>query len=184
MALPDYDLHRWTRQDYERMADAGFFDPDAKVELIEGVVYDMSPQSGAHTAGVHLIADAIRPIFSGCYLRIQSPLALGDRSEPEPDLAVVEGGPRDYRQAHPTTALLVVEVADQSLLHDRKRKLPTYSAAGIQEAWSLNLRERALEVYRDPQSGGYRSRAVLRSGDQVSPVARPDVSLAIADLLP
>jgi Uma2 family endonuclease len=184
MAVAAIDFHRWTREEYEQMADSGLFPPEAKVELIEGIVYDMTPQSSGHTTCVHLAAEAIRPAFPGSYLRIQSPLSLGERSAPEPDLAVVAGSPRDYRDSHPSTALLVVEVADHSLLHDRKRKLPLYAAAGIPETWILNLKQKALEVHRDPVDGVYRSRAVLRAGDSVTPLAGPGVSIAVADLLP
>jgi Uma2 family endonuclease len=189
MAVAAVDVHRWTREEYERMATAAFFPPESRVELVEGVVYNMAPQSGAHTTGVHLMAEALRSAFPSCYLRIQSPLALGSRSEPEPDLAIVEGSPRDYRQAHPSTALLVVEVADQSLLHDRGRKLPIYAEAQIPEAWILNLRKRVIEVYREPVNGSYRVRMVLRAGDSISPVVlpestRPEITLSVADLLP
>jgi Uma2 family endonuclease len=184
MSVAAVDVHRWTRQEYERMAGAGFFPPEARVELVEGVVYDMAPQSGAHTTGVHLMGEALRPLFPSCYLRVQSPLSLGGLSEPEPDLAIVEGSTRDYRDAHPTAALLVVEVADQSLRHDREHKLPIYAAAGIPEAWILNLRKKLLEVYREPRDGSYRVRMILRAGDSIAPLARPDASLAVADLLP
>jgi len=112
------------------------------------------------------------------------PLALGDDSEPEPDVAVVAGSPRDYRDAHPTTAALIVEVADASVAYDRKRKAPLYARAGIPEFWLLVLSEEKLEVYRDPSPLGYRSRRVLGRGDTVSPLARPDVALTVDDLLP
>ena len=184
MSVAAIDFHRWTRQEYERLAETGFFPPDAKVELLEGIVYDMTPQSGGHATCTHLAAEALRLAFPESYLRIQSPLALGERSEPEPDIAIVAGSPRDYSSFHPTTALLVVEVADHSLLHDRQRKLPLYAEAGIPEAWILNLKQKTLEIYRDPGERGYGSRTVLRTGDFVSPLARPDVSIAVADLLP
>ncbi len=166
------------------MAASGFFPPEARVELIDGLVYDMTPQSSGHTTSVHLAAEALRPAFPGSYLRVQSPLALGERSAPEPDVAVVAGSPRDYRDGHPSTALLVVEVADHSLLHDRQRKLPLYATAGIPEAWILNFKQKALEVYREPVDGLYCSRTVLRAGESVSPLTGPGISIAVADLLP
>lgn len=184
MAVAAIDFHRWTRKEYEQMAASGFFPPEARVELIEGLVYDMTPQSSGHTTSVHLAAAALRPAFPDRYFRIQSPLALGERSAPEPDVAVVAGSPRDYRDDHPATALLVVEVADASLLHDRQRKLPLYASAGIPETWILNFRQKALEVYRDPADGVYRSRILLRAGDSVSPLAGSGLSIAVADLLP
>ena len=166
------------------MAETGLIPPDARVELVEGIIYDMTPQNSGHAMSVNLTAEALRSAFPGRYVRIQFPLALGSHSEPEPDVAVVPGGPRDYPDSHPSTALLVVEVADSSLLHDRKRKLPVYAAAGIAEVWILDLKRKALEVYRDPASDAYRSRTVLRGGESVSPLAGSGVSIAVADLLP
>ena len=185
MAVAEMEQHRWTREEYERMAEAGFFHPDARVELIEGIVYDMAPQKSIHTTGVSLIAQALQSAFpSGCHVRVQMPLARVDISEPEPDVTVVTGGPRDYTHAHPATALLVAEVADQSLLHDQRKKLPLYALHNIPECWILNLRNKTLEVHRDPSGERYHTRLVLRAGDTVSPHARPEAVIAVADLLP
>jgi Uma2 family endonuclease len=176
MALADIEAHRWTRREYERLAARGFFPPGKRVELIEGVIYDMSPQNSLHATAVRLANEALRVAFpptAGFEIRSQLPLALSEDSEPEPDLAVVHGSIRDFRDDHPTTALLVVEVADSSLLHDRKRKLPLYARSGIPEAWLLNLVRRELEIYRDPVDGAYQTRIVLRVGDTVSPLGCP-----------
>lgn len=188
MAVAIDDTHRWTREEYERKAAEGFFSPDARVELIEGIVYDMAPQKSPHATAYRLTQEALRSVFpldSGAYeIRGQLPLALSEDSEPEPDIAVVKGSIRDYLEDHPTTALLIVEVADSTLFHDRKRKVPLYARLGIPETWLLNLPRRVLEVYRNPLDGVYRTHLILQAGDTVSPVARPDASLAIADLLP
>lgn len=185
MAVAEIEQHRWTRKDYERMVAKGLFEPGAKVELIEGIVYDMAAQGSLHTTGVTLIFQALSRLFSGSpHVRIQMPLALGSTSEPEPDVAVVEGDARDYTRRHPTTAVLVVEVADQSLRHDRQRKLPLYARSGIPEAWILNLRERTLEVYREPSDGLYRSRVALVDEDTVSPLALPEAVIPVSELMP
>lgn len=187
MAVAIDDTHRWTREEYERKAAEGFFPPDARVELIEGIVYDMAPQKSPHATACRLAQEALRSVFplsAGYDIRGQFPLALTEDSEPEPDVAVVEGSIRDFSESHPTTALLIVEVADSTLFHDRKRKIPLYARSGVPEAWLLNLNRRVLEVYRNPEGGGYRTRLVLRAGDTVAPVTRPDVPLAVADLLP
>ena len=187
MAVANIEEHRWTRQEYERLAAKGFFRPSARVELIEGIIYDMAPQNSHHATAFRLAHEALRLLFppsAGYEIRGQLPLALGDDSEPEPDLAVVTGSIRDYSDRHPTTALLVVEIADSSLLHDRKRKIPLYARFGVPEAWLCNLVRRTLEVYRDPVQGRYQTQRILRMGDAVSPLSRPDVSLNVADLLP
>jgi Uma2 family endonuclease len=187
MALVNIEAHRWTRQEYERLAARGFFPPGKRVELVEGVIYDMSPQYSLHATALRLANEALRAVFppAACFeIRSQLPLALSEDSEPEPDLAVVHGSIRDFRDSHPTTALLVVEVADSSLLHDRKRKIPLYARSGIPEAWLLNLVRRALEICRDPVDGAYQTRIVLRAGDTVSPLGCPEAVIAVSDLLP
>jgi Uma2 family endonuclease len=187
MTLEHVEEHRWTRRDYERLAAQGFFRPGQRIELIEGVIYDMPPQNSHHSTAFRLAQEALRTVFppeAGYEIRGQLPLALGDDSEPEPDLAVVTGGIRDYLDHHPTTALLVVEIADSSLLHDRKRKIPLYARSGIPEAWLCNLVRRVFEVYRDPENGVYQTRLVLRAGDTVSPLSQPEACLEISDLLP
>ena len=187
MAIANVEEHRWTRREYERLTDKGFFPSGRRVELVEGVIYDMTPQNSFHATAFRLAHEALRTAFpaaAGYEIRGQLPLALGEDSEPEPDLAVVAGGIRDYRDGHPTAALLVMEIADSSLLHDRKRKIPLYARCGIPEAWLCHLARRTLEIYRDPVDGIYQARRVLREGDTVSPLSRPEVSLKVVDLLP
>jgi Uma2 family endonuclease len=124
--------------------------------------------------------------------RLQAPLHLGPRPAPEPELAVVPGGSRDYTATgHPTTALLIVEVSDTTLSYDRGRKASLYARAGIADYWIVNLVDRQLEVYRQPQPDatrpygyGYISAATFTAAESVSPLAAASVSLAVADLLP
>ena len=110
---------------------------------------------------------------------------------PEPGIAAVVGNPRDYRDAHPTAAALVVEVADTTLQFDRVEKASMYAGAGVRDYWVLNLVERVLEVYRDPESRagspfGYAYRRALRLGpdDRLAPLAALSGPISVADLLP
>jgi Uma2 family endonuclease len=185
-ALP---TRRWTSQEYRQMVDAGIIRPDEHVQLLDGEIVTMTPQKGRHAMLVGIADDALRQLFgAGYFVRCQMPLALGDRSEPEPDLAVVAGSRRDYPDTHPESAVLVVEVADTSLAVDRQRKGPLYAQAGIPEYWLCNIVDNVLEVYREPQQGDdgafYRLVQTLRPGESVTPLALPGKSLAIADLLP
>jgi Uma2 family endonuclease len=187
MAIPAVDLHNrhWTREEYERMAELGLFRPDERIELVDGVIYEMTPQNSWHAAAIQAAQEILHPIFRRGYsLRIQMPLALGLASEPEPDLAVVRGHWRDYREAHPTTAVLVLEIADSTIFHDRERKSAIYAQAGIADYWILNRPEACLEVLRDPKNGSYHHRKTLKAGDTLSPLARPEAAILIADLLP
>jgi len=179
--------YRWTREAFEKLAEVGLVAPDARLELIDGeILQKMSPQSSQHATAVLLVAEALRSIFTPPVytIRVQLPLALGPYSEPEPDVAVVEGAPRRYRDEHPSSAVLVVEVADASLQFDRTRKAALYARAGIPEYWIVNLLDGVLEVHRRPEGDTYRERLVLPSQERVRPLARPEVEIAVAELLP
>ena len=185
MPTPSVRRHRWSRDEYEAMIAAGIFHPEARLELVDGEIVEMTPQGSAHATAIQLIEDALRPAFgAGHAIRIQLPLALDATSEPEPDVAVVTGHPRDYKDAHPDTAVLVVEVAETSLTYDRLTKGSLYARSGIPEYWLLDLGRRQLEVYRRPQGEGFLDTASFSETDRVAPAAVPDAALRVADLLP
>jgi Uma2 family endonuclease len=178
-------LRRFTRDEYDRMIATGLFHPEERLELIDGRIVEMSPQGSRHSTAVRLTEKALSIAFgNGFDVRVQMPLALDERSEPEPDVAVVTGDTRDYRDHHPTRAQLVVEVADKTLRFDRGRKLGLYARCGIPEVWIVNLVDAAVEVHRDPAGASYRTRLRLESGGNLSPGARPEARIAVADLLP
>jgi Uma2 family endonuclease len=185
-------VRRWTRQDYDRMIDVGLFPPGTRAELLDGVVLEMSPQNSPHATAVCLVEEALRQVFrQGYHVRVQLPLALDPLSEPEPDVAVVPGGPRDYRDHHPTAALLIVEVADTTVTHDRNRKGSLYARSGIEEYWLVNLPARRVEVYRHPvpqaeayYGWAYASVRHVTAADLLSPYAASEALVAVADLLP
>ncbi|MCS6859570.1 MAG: Uma2 family endonuclease [Abditibacteriales bacterium] len=181
---------RWTREAYYRLARLGLFD-GRRVELIEGEILEMSPQLPPHTSAVFLAEETLRTVFrEGYVVRTQAPLSLGMDSDPEPDVAVVAGCLRDYTQNHPTSAVLVLEVAEASLALDRGRKARLYAEAGIEDYWIVNLRERQVEVHRRPQKKPRQRRAaytevtVYGEKDTVTPLAAPHAKVKVADLLP
>lgn len=192
MAGSTISLRRWTRAEYERMIDCGILGEDEHVQLIAGEIVMMAPQNSPHFTAITLSAHALQAaIPSGYYVRSQGPLALGLDSEPEPDIAVVAGAPRDYRDQHPSTALLIVEISDTTLAFDRQQKGSLYARAGIQDYWILILSQRTLEVHRSPIADpsapygySYSARRRVSETDSVIPLAFPDVSIAVADLLP
>jgi Uma2 family endonuclease len=184
---------RWTRSEYMAMADAGILDPNEHTELIDGEIIQMNhPQRTPHSIGVVLVDEALRAIFSGnCHIRTQLPMDIESTSEPEPDIAVVAGKPRDYLESHPATALLVVEVSDSTLAYDRKQKGSLYAKAGIADYWILNLPQRQLEVYRrpaplrdEPFGYGYTSSDIYLPSDAVAPLVAPESTVIVTDLLP
>jgi Uma2 family endonuclease len=183
---------RWTRLEYERLIDLGAFRPDDRLELLGGQLVVREPQGHLHSTGIRLAARALRAAFGPSWnIDAQLPVSLDDESEPEPDVTVVGGGPRDYVASHPTRPVLVVEVALTSLALDRGEKASLYARAGLADYWIVNLVDNVLEVYRDPESdrdapSGWRYRSVrtLRTGDRVTPLAAPDAEIPVSDLLP
>lgn len=179
---------KWTRAEYHRLGDEGFF-LGQRVQLIEGSILEMSPQKHPHTASIDLTFWALEAAFgAGWWVRNQAPLKLSDISEPEPDVAVVRGGPREWTD-HPTTAELVVEVSDTTLRFDLGKKVATYAKALIPEYWVVDLVHRQLIVHRlpkRPRSGAarYEEVAVYEADAVVKPLAKPKASVKVADLLP
>ena len=100
----------------------------------------------------------------------------------QPDFAVLAGSPR-AASGHPTTADLVVEVADSSLDFDTNEKRLIYAKAGIREYWVIDVNGRRLLVYRDPQAGDYAVPQVFGLADTVTPLAAPSSAVRVADLL-
>src|SRR5262245_20032619 len=148
-------LHRWTRYEYGRLIDQGLLDENDPVELLDGLLIVKEPQHSRHRTAVLLAARALERAFGeGWFVQVQSPIALDDRSEPEPDVAVVRGSPRDYIDAHPARPALVVEVADSGLRRARGRKAAAYARADIADYWIVDLVEGVLEVHREPARPG------------------------------
>jgi Uma2 family endonuclease len=178
--------YRFTVDQYHRMGDAGIFHPDCRVELINGQIFEMSPIGPWH-AGVVMWLN--RRFGAGvgdrALVSVQNPATVDRYSEPQPDLMLVK--PRDdfYRTAHPTPtdALLVVEVADTTLRHDVRRKLPLYARRLVAEVWIVNRRADAVDVFRGSSRGGYREQFRRGRGEFVAPAAFPDVRLSIDALL-
>jgi Uma2 family endonuclease len=183
---------RWTRAEYDRLVEIGVFQPGDPVELLGGDLVVSEPQTSAHYTAIGLVDSALRAALGrGWLVRSQGPLALDDESEPEPDVALVPGGWRDYRHEHPARPVLVVEVALSSLRLDREHKGSLYARAGLSDYWILNLIDRVLEVYRAPgadtaASFGWRYATLdrLEPGASVTPLAAPDARILISDLLP
>src|SRR3990172_4552699 len=178
---------RMTVERYFGLLEAGVLSEDDGVELLEGVVVSMTPHNPPHASGAARADEALRlAVGRHAHVRPRLSLILGRHSVPEPDLAVVPGCAADYDASHPTTAWLVIEVADTSLQQDRLTKGAIYAAAGIPEYWIVNLRDSVVEVMRDPEPAHARWRDVQTVGRdaRLELVALPGASVAVADLLP
>ena len=177
----------FTVERYFALVDEGVLAPDDRVELLEGVVVAMAPQNTPHASGVARANIAlIEAIGRRAVVRTQLSFIAGPYSVPEPDVAVVPGRYEDYDDAHPQSAILVVEVADSSLKQDRLTKARIYSAAEVPEYWIVNVVHDQVEVYRDPdrQARRYRRVTIAQRGDRLTPIEFPDVAIRVDDLLP
>lgn len=177
----------YTVQSYLQLVASGDLSPDDRVELLDGVIVAEPPEDPEHASGTARLNQVLQRIVgSRAVVRVQNPLLLGSRSAPEPDVALVAGRAEDYDHVHPTTALLVVEVASTSLPQDRLSKARIYAAAGIPEYWIVNLRDDCVEVLRSPdgESPRYRERRIARRGESLQILAFPEATVAVNEILP
>ena len=192
MTDADIQTRRYTRAEFEQLVDLGVRPPGEALELIGGELVNAEPQGPAHYTAIRKAARALGAAFGPDWeVRQEGPLALDDDSEPEPDVAVVPGQPDDYALAHPSRAVRAVEVAESSLRVDRLHKGSLYARAGLADYWVLNLVARVLEVYREPVPDAaspfgwrYARREALDVTAQVTPLAAPGSSIAVARLFP
>jgi Uma2 family endonuclease len=189
--LPPVLPYRWSRDDYYRLAEEGFF-AGKRVMLIDGEILTMVPHNEPHAWGIVNTLNSLQAAMPGGFtFRPQLPLNLGQMSDPEPDLAVVAGKAPRRPGPHPTTAALVVEVADSSLAYDTGEKASLYAAGGIADYWVVDLVNNRLVVFRDPKPDSaarfghaYTSLRYLDRADTIAPLACPNSPVAVADLLP
>ena len=178
--------YRFTVDQYHRMAEAKIFDAGCRVELVDGVIFEMTPIDPWHAGVVNWLTHRFVAVLGDrAVVHVQNPVDLDPRSEPQPDIMLLSPRADFYRAAHPEPehTLLLVEVANTSLRHDRGRKLPVYARTGVPEVWIVNRRADAVEVFRVPSSNGYQERDVIGRGGHVAPAAFPDCRLLVDDIL-
>lgn len=178
--------YRFTRSDYHRMAQTGILSPDARVELIDGEIIEMSPIGRRHVAAVDRLNNFFVPRVQGeAIVRVQGSVALGNHGEPEPDLTILRYRDDFYGMAEATeeVVLLIVEVADTSEFYDRTVKAPLYARFGIRELWIADLNRDFVTRYTDPTPDGYATTQVFRRGESLTPLAFPDLVVNVTDIL-
>lgn len=175
----------WTREEYQRLAETGVFG-DRRVELIEGQVLKMPPMGSRHSSTLMLLARLLPKVFDERFaISIQLPLAISQDSMPEPDVAIVSGNPRDYRDGIPEKAHLVIEVSDSTLRFDCITKARIYANANIEEYWIINLTAEQIEIHHQPRLGsGYAEKKIAKRGETVTPVCVPNAIIHVDDMLP
>jgi len=168
--------------EYYKMAEAGVFGYEERVELIEGQILDMYPRGARH---IWTVVDLTR-IFGRCddvILSVFNPLRLDHKSEPMPDIALLRTDSPQDRHPAPEFTYLVIEVADESLDYDRTIKGPLYARAGIPEYWIVDINGERIEVYSEPSESGYRAMHIYVRGESLSPLFAPDLTMQVDAVL-
>lgn len=187
----DASFPKFSVAKYQRMIETGILTTEDRVELLENYVVLKMPKNPPHEGTIDLVTAALAGLPSGWMLRVQQTVELAD-SQPEPDFAVVRGGPRTYLARHPTPADvgLLIEVAHTSLLRDQRDKARIYARAGVAAYWIINLIDSRIEVHEGPSGPvavpAYQSVTHFAAGDAVPLVLAgvPVASVPVADLLP
>jgi Uma2 family endonuclease len=176
----------FTVAEYHRLAELGILHEDDRVELLDGKVVVMTPIGPRHAGCV----DRLTRLFSLrasdlAAVRVQSPVVLGERAEPEPDVSLLRLPIERYASAHPrpVDVMLIIEVADTSLDYDRDVKLPLYASAGIPEVWLVDLEGERITLHRAPGPDGYRDVTTASRGHSITPRLLPDGTLAVDEIL-
>lgn len=180
----------WTATEFNSLGSLGAF-LTRRAFLLDGVIWEQGLMSPAHANGIERVARAMHSAFGAGYCcRCQMPLHTNEMNDPYPDIAVLAGSPRDWT-AHPTTALLVIEVADNSVNVDRNEKAERYASANVPDYWILDVTGHFLHVFRDPVplpaglgATAYRQHTTFGPADTVSPLAAPSAIVRVADMLP
>lgn len=184
---PVLQRHRLTTSDVAQMLAAGILKEDDRIELIEGELIEMAPIGSLHAGTVDQLPQRLSAHCSEqAIVRVQNPVALADRSEPQPDVVLLRPRADHYKSAHPgpEDVLLLIEVADASLSYDRDVKIPLYARHGIREVWLVDLIAKRLLVHRQPRQefGEYQQITVLHDGT-ASAEALPAASIDVTELL-
>lgn len=173
-----------TVAEYHSLIDAGSLGEDDRVELLEGEIVEMSPQDKPHARALARLNRILTRAVGDAYVvRPQLPLTFSD-SEPEPDLAVVRAADEAAATRHPSTALLVVEIADSSVQRDLERKARVYARAGVPEYWLVQVKLHSVLVLRapDPGSGTYRDTRAVGLDGSLTAAAFPGPQIAVRTL--
>lgn len=173
----------FTVDEYHRMGKAGVFQDDERVELLDGEIVPMNAIGSPHAWCVTRLNEQLVPLIGTYRVSVQNPVELHRNAEPAPAFAVVRRDAPQNRHPQPADILLIIEVADSSIIKDRGQKRAMYARARIQEYWIVDLKDDRIEVYRQPGARGYRSTTLAGRGETVSPLCAPDLVIDVATVL-
>jgi len=175
----------FTTDDFSKMHEAGIIGPDERVELVDGEIIKLNPGKRHVACTMRASRFFIEAFGPRACVSIQNPIVLDIYNEPKPDVVILKPREDFYASTEPAPehSFFVVEISDTTLAMDRKRKLPKYARLGVPEYWIEDVKNQLLHVYRDPLGNEYRTCLTFHPGDAVSPLAFPDVTFKVADLL-
>jgi Uma2 family endonuclease len=175
----------FTVDEYYRMAEVGILHPEERVELIEGVIYNMSPANSPHAGCVNTLNKLLTKIAGDlALLSVQNPLFVDEHSEPEPDVALLRPREDNYRESHPTPkdAFLIIEVSDSTIDTDRRDKVPLYAQAGVAVLWIVDVQKSAIDVYTVPSEGQFTKFERIGRGQSIEVRGIPGAILHVDDI--
>jgi Uma2 family endonuclease len=179
--------HKLSLEDYYKMGEAGILGEDSRVELIEGELIDMAPIGSRHVRAVNILTELLVPQARGvAVVSVQNPVSLPPDNGPQPDIALLKPRADNYGDSLPAAqdVLLIIEVADTTARYDREVKAALYARHGIQEFWLVDVQGKAVEIYQEPGSKGYRKLLRPESVETISPVSLPDVHVPLGEIWP
>jgi Uma2 family endonuclease len=175
----------FTTKEFRDMVEAGVFQEDDRLELVDGEIVEMSPIGTRHAACVRKLNLILRSVGERALVDVQNPLGISEDSDFYPDIVLLKPRSDHYAGRIPLASdtLLVIEVADTTLRFDRSIKKPHYAAAGAPELWIVDLEGSRVWVHRKPLDGDYGEVFEARSGEVLTPPDMPDVEIEVADLV-
>jgi Uma2 family endonuclease len=171
--------------EYYRMARAGVLKPDDRVELIEGEIVKMSPIGSPHAACVSRLNSLLQSMLGRtAIISVQNPVRLNDFSEPVPDVTVLKRRKDFYSSHHPrpSEVRLIIEVAETTLLYDRRIKVPLYARNSIPEVWLVNLPKKLIEEYFEVAGGRNRQLQKCKRDEKIESAALPGLSFNVSEI--
>ena len=177
---------RFTVAEYYAMAEVGILEENDRIELLDGDLIVMPPIGVCHASIVDRFTNTLPPLFQGrAIVSVQNPTRLNDNSEPQPDIMLLRWRDDFYGGGHPGPAdvLLLIEIADTSVVYDRTTKLSAYARAGISEVWIATRQDSRIEAFTEPIEGEYSNVRYAGPGESITPQAFPEVVLEVDSLI-
>lgn len=176
--------------EYHLMGEIGILE-EKGLELIEGEIIIKSRSTSQHASCVsclnHLLSKAklVNQLKEEVILSIKNPVTLDEYSETEPDITILKYKLGYYKDAHPTPkdVLLLIEVADSTLVSDREVKATLYAKAGIPEYWIVNLADNQVEVFHSPNADLYQQTSIFGINDEIKTQYSDQITIQVQDIL-